>query len=161
MHRKTVLFPEPDGPINTPTVPCSTRKLTPFSTSHVPRRLTRFMTLNNDRDSLRSLNIVRLKLPLKPTGQKREGITHRQIQEACQHGHLQKQPVLLAATEYCFESSSTAMTEQTAVSLKSAMKSLAVAGITVRMACGRMIRRTARPRDIPSERRSFHLSDRR
>ena len=50
-------------------------------------------------------------------------------------------PVLCARIEYCLVSSTTVITEQTEVSLNSAMKSLVTGGMTIRTACGRMMRR--------------------
>ena len=44
------------------------------------------------------------------------------------------------------------ITEQTDVSLKSAMKSLVTGGITMRVACGMITRRSAIVRDIPRAR---------
>ena len=58
-------------------------------------------------------------------------------------------PVLLARMLYCLVSSVTAITEQTEVSLNRAMKSLVTGGMTMRMACGTMTRRSAVRRDMP------------
>ena len=58
--------------------------------------------------------------------------------------------MLLARIEYCFVSSTSVITEQTDVSLNSAMKSFVTGGITIRTACGTITRRSASRRDIPS-----------
>ena len=49
-----------------------------------------------------------------------------------------------------FVNSTTVTTEQTLVSLKSAIKSFVTGGMTIRIACGKMIRRTAMDLDMPS-----------
>ena len=59
-------------------------------------------------------------------------------------------PVLLARIEYRFVSSTSEITEQTEVSLNSAMKSLVTGGMTMRTACGTRIRRSAIRLDMPS-----------
>ena len=61
-------------------------------------------------------------------------------------------PVLLARIEYSLVSSISVITEQTDVSLNSAMKSLVTGGITIRTAWGMITRRKAIARDIPRAR---------
>ena len=59
--------------------------------------------------------------------------------------------VLCESTEKRLVSSTRVTTEQTVVSLKSAMKSFTTGGITMRTAWGTTMRRSANARDMPSE----------
>ena len=59
--------------------------------------------------------------------------------------------VFMESTVKRFVSSMMVTTEQTEVSLKSAMKSFTTGGITTRTAWGTMTRRSASGRDMPSE----------
>ena len=65
--------------------------------------------------------------------------------------------VLCESTENRFVSSTSVTTEQTDVSLKSAMKSLITGGMTMRTACGTMIRRSAERARHPERERRLHL----
>ena len=132
----------------TATSPRATLRVTPRSTSSVPCRFTRSRA-----------SIMRRPPPFAPQRPSRRS-DHRENHDngtliamyrtAVAIANSITPPVLFARIEYCFVSSTSVITEQTDVSLKSAMKSFVTGGITIRTACGTITRRKAILRDIPS-----------